>query len=64
MPTEHTTVLVVDDNDLVRKLLSSALQQAGFQVLEASSGYSAMAIADGYPALTHHFCYPTRPVAS
>src|SRR5260370_26073033 len=49
MPTEHTTVLVVDDNDLVRKVLSKALQQAGFQVLEASSGYSAMAIADGYP---------------
>ena len=49
MPAEHITVLVVDDEDLVRKLLSSALQRAGFQVLEASSGYSAMAIADGYP---------------
>jgi len=43
------TVLVVDDEDLVRKLLSGALQKAGFQVLEASSGYSAMTIADNYP---------------
>ena len=46
---EIHTVLVVDDEDLVRKLLSGALQQAGFHVLEASSGYSAMAIADSYP---------------
>jgi DNA-binding response OmpR family regulator len=41
-PTEYTgCVLVVDDNDQVRQMLSLALETAGFTVLEASTQLEA-----------------------
>ena len=47
MPNAHT-VLVVDDDEHIRKLVSSALQSAGFTVLVASHGQMAMQVADSY----------------
>ena len=41
-PTEYTgCVLVVDDNDQVRQMLSLALERAGLTVLEASTQLEA-----------------------
>lgn len=38
----HETVLVVEDNDDVRRLTMRTLQQAGYRVLEASGGARAL----------------------
>ncbi|MGE3179930.1 MAG: response regulator, partial [Vicinamibacterales bacterium] len=38
------TVLVVEDNDDVRRLTMRTLQQAGYRVLEASGGQDALAL--------------------
>jgi nitrogen-specific signal transduction histidine kinase len=42
------SVLVVEDEDLVRRVVCIALKQAGFQVLKADSGAAAMAIIRDY----------------
>src|SRR5260221_8167619 len=47
MPNAHT-VLLVDDDEIVRKLVSSILQRAGFKVLEASNGPMALGVAAQY----------------
>ncbi len=39
------TVLVVDDDDLLRRTLAGQLEEAGYQVLVASSGVQAMELA-------------------
>lgn len=39
-----TTVLVVDDSPIIRELLQLALQDAGFDVLEADDGEAATAL--------------------
>jgi DNA-binding response OmpR family regulator len=39
---EHPKVLVVDDEDDIRKLLSRVLTQKGYQVIEASRGIEAL----------------------
>ena len=44
MPNANT-ILLVDDDDLVRKLVSSILQRTGFKVLEASDGPMALDVA-------------------
>lgn len=41
---DPTTVLVVDDNDLVRNLVVEILQSAQFNVLQADSGQQALDI--------------------
>jgi len=38
------TILVVDDDDKIRKLLKRALEKAGHRVLEASNGKMALSI--------------------
>jgi two-component system cell cycle sensor histidine kinase/response regulator CckA len=38
----HTTVLAVDDDPLVLSLLESALKAAGYHVIPADSGWSAI----------------------
>lgn len=46
------TVLVVDDNPVIRQIFRTALEQAQFKVTEAASGGPALALLeDGLPAL-------------
>lgn len=40
--TGHPTVLIVDDNDLVRNLVVTLLKKSGFDVLSAASGQAAI----------------------
>jgi len=42
------TVLVVEDDDAVRKLMVAALRNAGYQVIEAESGSAALELARRY----------------
>jgi CheY-like chemotaxis protein len=44
---EGETVLLVEDNEQVRALGVSALENLGYRVLEASDGHSALRLLDG-----------------
>ena len=44
--TDDATVLVVDDQDAIRQFERRALEQAGYQVTEASSGLEALALLE------------------
>jgi len=39
-------VLIVDDDELVRRMLATALQRAGWEVLAVDGGAPALAVAD------------------
>jgi DNA-binding response OmpR family regulator len=43
---EDETILVVEDEDLVRRLARRVLENAGFRVLEASNGREALALVE------------------
>ncbi len=45
MPRGHETVLLVEDDDVVRALTRHVLQGSGYQVLEASNGKEAVRLA-------------------
>jgi signal transduction histidine kinase len=47
----HTTILVVDDNDALRYSIGRALQEAGYKVVEARTGSEALARAAELPGL-------------
>jgi len=47
------TVLVVEDQDLVRRLVKGVLENCGYRVLLASSGHEALALAEGFPGPIH-----------
>jgi CheY-like chemotaxis protein len=49
MATHSTTLLVVDDQELNRKLLSTRLESAGYRVRTASDGYKAIGIVQSDP---------------
>lgn len=42
---EAKTILVVDDNDMIRSLALDILKHQGYTVIEANNGYSALAIS-------------------
>ena len=47
MVTNRVTVLVVEDEPLIRALVAEVLEDAGFAVTEAADGEEAMAVLDG-----------------
>ena len=47
------TIMLVDDDDIVRKLVSGALQRAGINVLEAPNGDAALEIATRHEGDIH-----------
>lgn len=47
---DSRSILVVDDHELVRSLLVTVLESAGYSVIEASSGPSALSILETRPA--------------
>jgi len=47
------TVLVVEDQDQVRKLVCQHLRSLGYTVLEAHDGLSALRLASGYAGVVH-----------
>ena len=49
----HETVLVVEDQAEVRRLVSSALGSFGYRVLEAGGGAEALALAERHPGAIH-----------
>jgi two-component system, cell cycle sensor histidine kinase and response regulator CckA len=48
-----STVLVVEDEDAVRRLIVDLLQDSGYDVLEAANAEEAMAIGAGYAGAIH-----------
>lgn len=44
----HETILLVDDEEAVRRVTSRTLSRRGYTVLEASSPHAALACADGH----------------
>lgn len=47
------TVMVVEDQDAVRKYVSTVLESYGYHVLQASEGHSAIVLAGSYPKTIH-----------
>jgi response regulator RpfG family c-di-GMP phosphodiesterase len=56
-----STVLLVEDNPITRKMMRFALEAEGYAVLEAGAGAAALQIAaESRPDLLLRFtCYPT-----
>ncbi len=48
--TKNATILVVEDEPAVRRMIRAVLQRAGFTVLEASNGSQALVVCRSYPA--------------
>ncbi|MDU1672062.1 MAG: response regulator, partial [Bradyrhizobium sp.] len=47
LPTGHETILVVEDDPLVRSFVLAQLQSLGYTTLSAARGREALAIVDG-----------------
>ena len=45
-PNRQRTILVVDDEDLVRDLVARSLRERGYRVLEASHGAAAIGLLE------------------
>lgn len=52
-PTGTETILLVEDEPLVRTVFVAALRQRGFHVLEANNGEEALLVAQGFPGTIH-----------
>ncbi|OWK40287.1 sensory box histidine kinase/response regulator [Fimbriiglobus ruber] len=46
-------ILVVDDERMIRTLITRALQTRGYTVLDACNGHEALALARGYKGTIH-----------
>jgi two-component system cell cycle sensor histidine kinase/response regulator CckA len=53
VPRGTETLLVVEDDDEVRRLLKDELQQYGYVVLDASNGGEALLFCERYPGAIH-----------
>ncbi|MGA8159602.1 MAG: response regulator [Acidobacteriaceae bacterium] len=49
MPERRPRILIVDDHEQTRYVLSRVLRQAGYECLEASKGSEALALAATLP---------------
>jgi CheY-like chemotaxis protein len=48
-----TTILLVDDHEMVLRALHNYLEKKGYNLLEAQDGEEALLIAECYPAMIH-----------
>jgi CheY-like chemotaxis protein len=48
IPTGHETVLLVEDEDIVRRFALAALKRLGYKVLEVGNGSDALALCESY----------------
>lgn len=53
MTKGHETVLLVEDNDLLRKTITMVLQQHGYNVLEAANGSVGVVMAENHQGPIH-----------
>ena len=51
MPAQHRCVLLVDDNEDVRETSADMLEELGYCVIKAASGYEALARLAEHPDL-------------
>lgn len=52
MPAEnHPTLLLVEDEPLIRAALAAALEDGGYALVEAENGVDAMRLIDAHPGL-------------
>ena len=47
MSDPHASLLIIDDDDVVRASLAAYLEDSGFEVRQASSGQAGLAVAAG-----------------
>lgn len=52
-PTGSETILLVEDQDAVRRMTQELLRRQGYEVLVAASGEEALAIVESHPARIH-----------
>ncbi len=53
MPKGHETILLVEDEDSVRRMTQITLQQCGYTVLQASDGLEALRVAESHQGTIH-----------
>jgi two-component system, cell cycle sensor histidine kinase and response regulator CckA len=53
LPSGTETILLVEDDEAVRKVASSILARAGYKVLAAANAAEAIALSDAHPGLIH-----------
>jgi two-component system, cell cycle sensor histidine kinase and response regulator CckA len=53
LPSGTETILLVEDDEAVRKVASSILARAGYKVLAAANATEAIALSDAHPGLIH-----------
>jgi CheY-like chemotaxis protein len=53
LPRGSETILLAEDESAVRQLIGAYLQKLGYQVLTASNGLAAIAVARSYPDTIH-----------
>jgi two-component system cell cycle sensor histidine kinase/response regulator CckA len=49
-PIQQATILVVEDEDVLREFVTSVLDDRGYKVLQAGDGIEAQRLAESYPA--------------
>src|SRR5262249_1073510 len=52
-PQGSATILVVEDQDAVRRYIRAVLENSGYRALEAGNGPDALALAEHFPETIH-----------